>query len=219
MACHCRSFSSLPRSSESSIHSLTSLHDQLPQSDIPVSRGKSRSQLVDQPLHYSRVVPPTASLILQTDGSTIVWRAYCQETNLTTGGLWSGPEAPHRITLLELKAAFLTVQSFVKQDSCHILLLIDNIVAISYIKGEPTLTGYVRYRWTYGVGAWIATKHCMRRIRQGNVMSLPVQTHERQQRLAIGHSDFLSPTTNKCLSDVHQVHLYLVMNCYGCSFG
>ena len=53
LTCHCSSSSSLPRSPESSIHSLTSLHDQLQQSNTPVSGSKSRSQLVDQPLHCS----------------------------------------------------------------------------------------------------------------------------------------------------------------------
>ena len=84
--------------------------------------------------HMCRPIqPPTASLTLQTDASTIGWGAYCQETDKRTSGPWSGPEAAHHINWLELKAAFLAVQSFVKQESCHILLLMDSRVAISYI--------------------------------------------------------------------------------------
>ena len=79
------------------------------------------------------IQPPTASLTLQTDASTIGWGAYCQETDQRTGGPWSGPEAAHHINWLELKAAFLAVQFFVKQENCHILLLMDSRVAISYI--------------------------------------------------------------------------------------
>ena len=81
-----------------------------------------------RPIH-----PPVASLTLETDASTIGWGAYCQETNQRTGGPWTGKEATHHINWLELKAAFLAVQSFVKQTNCHVLLLMDNRVAISYI--------------------------------------------------------------------------------------
>ena len=88
------------------------------------------------------IQPPTASLMLQTDALTIGWGAYCQETDQRTGGPWSGSEAAHHINWLELKAAFLAVQSFVKQSNCLILLLIDNRVAISHInqKGGHALT-------------------------------------------------------------------------------
>ena len=83
---------------------------------------------MSHPIH-----PPMASLTLQTDASTLGLGAYYQETDQRTDGPWSEPEAAHHINWLELKAAFLAIQCFVKQSNCHILLLMDNTVAISYI--------------------------------------------------------------------------------------
>ena len=153
--------------------------------------------------HMCRPIqPPIASLTLQTDASTIGWGAYCQETDQRTGGPWSGPEAAHHINWLELKAAFLVVQSFVKQESCHIQLLMDSRVAISSYTNQKGRTHSHRlcqlaldpvdvvrgsqHNFARGASTREIEYHC----------GFRVQTHERQQRLATGHRDFLSSSTN-----------------------
>ena len=77
--------------------------------------------------------PPVASLTLETDASTIGWGAYCRETNQTTGMDREGNYSPHKLVGVESGVSSSTVQSFVKQTNCHVLLLMDNRVAISYI--------------------------------------------------------------------------------------
>ena len=58
--------------------------------------------------------------------------ATCQNTS--TGGSWTRQERMSHINILELKAGFLAFQTFaVRFSNCHILLLIDNTMAIAYI--------------------------------------------------------------------------------------
>ena len=86
-------------------------------------------------VHISRpILRPSPSLTLETDASTLGWGAFCQETDMTTGGRWSTSDQKNHINWLELQGAFLALQSFVaKRREIHVLLLMDSQVAISYI--------------------------------------------------------------------------------------
>lgn len=78
-------------------------------------------------------IPPPV-LTLETYASTVGWGAYCQEMKTPTGNSWSQEEAKHHMNWLELKGAFLALQCFAKgYQRAHILLRMDNHVAISYI--------------------------------------------------------------------------------------
>ena len=87
----------------------------------------------DAPYCNGRPIPaPTAGLVITSDASKTGWGATCQEIH--TGGPWGAQERVEHINLLELKAAFLALQTFASHRSgLHILLLIDNITAIAYI--------------------------------------------------------------------------------------
>ena len=63
------------------------------------------------------ILPPTASLNLETDASTLGWGAFCRESSQRTGGPWSRAEAVLHINWLELMAAFLAVRFFAKARS------------------------------------------------------------------------------------------------------
>ena len=68
------------------------------------------------------------------------WGASCQGEN--TGGRWMTAERTHHINYLELKAAFLTLQSFCSNRSLiSVLLHQDNTTAIAFINrmGESLL--------------------------------------------------------------------------------
>ena len=72
------------------------------------------------------------NLTIESDASKRGWGASCQGTN--TGGPWTASEQSEHINLLEMKAAFLALQSFCsKRTSISVLLLMDNITAISYL--------------------------------------------------------------------------------------
>ena len=59
--------------------------------------------------------------------------AYCRTTQERTGGLWSLQDQKAHINVLELQAAFLTIQSFLKtKRNIHVLIYLDNTVAVQY---------------------------------------------------------------------------------------
>ena len=67
-----------------------------------------------------------------SDASTTGWGACLGDT--TTGGTWSAQEMMHHINYLELLAAFLAVQCFLKtENNITILLKLDNVTAVTFI--------------------------------------------------------------------------------------
>jgi hypothetical protein len=85
------------------------------------------------PHHNGRSLStPVADVVITSDASTTGWGATCQ--NKRAGGPWSKEEKIAHINFLELEAAFLALKSFVASRShMHVLLLMDNITAISFI--------------------------------------------------------------------------------------
>ena len=78
------------------------------------------------------LMTPVASLIITSDASNSGWGATCQNSH--AGGPWNREERRAHINWLELKAAFLALKTFVSNRcNIHVLLLIDNITAISFI--------------------------------------------------------------------------------------
>lgn len=74
-------------------------------------------------------------LTIQSDASTAGWGAYCEMLSFSTGGMWLTEETFHHINVLELKAAFLALQSVCKNKyNIHVKLLMDNTTAVSYIR-------------------------------------------------------------------------------------
>ena len=73
------------------------------------------------------------SLVLESDASKKRWGAHCRESGMSTGGPWTREESQAHINWLELKAAHLAIQSFVKHPNCHIQMFLDSQVAIAYI--------------------------------------------------------------------------------------
>ena len=79
--------------------------------------------------------PPT--LQITTDASSSGWGAECQ--GISTGGQWSFVEAQQHVNYLELYAAFLGLQTFVKNKyHMHIRLGLDNTTGVSVINHMGT---------------------------------------------------------------------------------
>ena len=75
---------------------------------------------------------PGTDLTITSDASTSGWGASCGTSQ--TGGPWTMEEAQAHINLLELRAAFLALQTYASPlNNQHILLLIDNRTAIAYL--------------------------------------------------------------------------------------
>jgi len=99
-------------------------------------------------------VKPEESIVITSDASTLEWGAVCQ--GVRTGGQWTADEARYHINILELKAAFLAIQSFLKdQEAVSILVRVDNRTAIAYMNKmrSSALTLSASLRSRYGTGA------------------------------------------------------------------
>ena len=86
-----------------------------------------------------------ASTVITSDASIQGWGAVCQ--GVRTGGRWTAKESQSHINMLELKAAFLAIQSFLKeQEAVNVLVRLDNRTAIAYLNrmGSSSLTPLCR---------------------------------------------------------------------------
>ena len=80
------------------------------------------------------ILPIQADVFLESDASKQGWGAYCRNTEERTGGSWTLREKQDHINILELQAAFLTIQTFLKfRRNVHVLIYLDNTVAVQYI--------------------------------------------------------------------------------------
>jgi len=78
------------------------------------------------------IISPSPDLVLTSDASNLGWGTTCQGQN--TGGVWSKEESALHINAKELLAAFLAIQTFVKQQlQFTIHIKIDNMSAVAYI--------------------------------------------------------------------------------------
>ena len=71
-------------------------------------------------------------LTIESDASIQGWGTSCQGTN--TGGPWTATEQLEHINYLEMKVAFLALQSFCTgKSSVSVLLLMDNFTVIAFL--------------------------------------------------------------------------------------
>lgn len=105
-------------------------------------------------------------VILFSDASKTGWGGYNQSNGDKTEGFWLSEEKLLHINYLELKAAFLTLQSLVGSvKHQHIRLNMDNTVAISYINNFggriPNLHKLAKQIWHWCIdrNLWISVAH------------------------------------------------------------
>ena len=78
------------------------------------------------------LLTPVPAVTMETDASKRGWGACCQ--GVKTGGPWRKAETLLHINFLELKAAFLAIRTFLKdQTNIHALVKMDNRTSIAYI--------------------------------------------------------------------------------------
>ncbi|XP_071145224.1 uncharacterized protein [Mytilus edulis] len=87
------------------------------------------------PSSYKPIIQNDPDIIMFSDSSKTGWGGINKTTGKKTEGFWSAEEREMHINVLELKAAFLTLQSLAGNISQkHIRMNLDNTVAISYIE-------------------------------------------------------------------------------------
>ena len=86
------------------------------------------------PMHSSSpVVQKEASVVIESNASLKGWGANCK--GMRTSGIWNVNEAQCHINFLELKAAYLAIQCFLKERlGVNVLLQLANRTAIAYLK-------------------------------------------------------------------------------------
>ena len=70
--------------------------------------------------------------VLFVDASEQGWGAHVGTVN--TGGRWNSEELKDHINVLELRAIYLALQSFCKQENLHVKIFTDNTTALAYVK-------------------------------------------------------------------------------------
>ena len=81
------------------------------------------------------VSPPPQDLTILSNVLMQGWGATCQ--GKTTNGKWSSQESIQHINLLELKAAFLGLKTFLKNQSHKVVLVtLDNSMAVAYLNNK-----------------------------------------------------------------------------------
>ena len=105
----------------------------------------------------SPIRPPAPEMVITSDASKMGWGATFG--NLSTNGRWSKQESDLHINVLELKATFLAIQAFLKnQSNLAVKLRLDNTTAVTYVNNQggtrsPSLTLLT----LCGTGAYNAT--------------------------------------------------------------
>lgn len=201
---YCGSSSTLPGPSGFAIGSPSTSQDRLRHTHFPIRGSKSRSQLVDQPLHMSHVSSDSATNSIPDIGD--------RRFNRGVGGLLpgNGPKnrrtmvrarscSPHQLAGTKSSISSGTVFRQARelphtathgQQSGHIIHQSERRYSLA--QTLPTSTGPMdvvrgpQYNLACGTPTRKIECHC----------GFRVQTHERHQRLATGHRSFLPSSTN-----------------------
>ena len=94
-------------------------------------------------------------VIIRSDASLLGWGATCE--GIRTGGLWSELEKMWHINCLEMQAAALATQTFLKgRTGLSVLLQMDNTTAVAYINNlggtvSPQLTTLAKTLWMWAL--------------------------------------------------------------------
>ena len=118
--------------------------------------SKERTSMVDFQYHRvngSLIHPPSCEITIMSDASKLGWGAACGLQ--TTKGSWSSQERSFHINVLELKAAFLAIQAFLKhKTNISIKLRLNHTTAVYYINNKggtssPELMALTMELWTW----------------------------------------------------------------------
>ena len=109
-------------------------------------------------LRGSPILPPTADLTISSDASKIGWAA--SWGTVRTGGPWNIHESQDHINILELKAAFFALKSFIKDQSNKVICVkIDNSTAVAYLNNKGGTHSHQLLHLTLRIWKWCETKH------------------------------------------------------------
>ena len=141
----------------------------------PSGRGRPEgSRLVDCSCNRIQWQTYQAPKGRENNASTTCWGASCQ--GVQTGGPWDQREAQMHINWLELKAAFLALETFAaNRTNVHVLLLLDNRTAIALRnkKGSPHSKNQI-WQFSSGSDVWwrVSQYTCLRERRMSGQIGI-----------------------------------------------
>ena len=89
---------------------------------------------------------------IYTDASELGWGA-CSSMQ-TAGGRWTDSENSWHINALEIKAIFLALKSFCRQDGLHVRIYTDNTTALAYIKHMGGVRSLLCNKLAHDIWLW-----------------------------------------------------------------
>ncbi len=115
---------------------------------------------------YSEIHPKYPEIIIRTDSSDFAWGGIILNSDMKTNGMWSEEERIEHINYKELKAIFLCLQTFVKnENSKHVRIETDNTCACAYVNNMggkiDMLDELARNIWYWAIerNLWISTTY------------------------------------------------------------
>ena len=172
----------------------------------PSSRGTPVVDHQHQTCEWEPNSPPATEMVITSDASKMGWGT--TYGNLSTNGRWSKPESALHINVLELKATFLAVQAFLKnQSNLTVKLRLDNRTAVTYINNQ---------RGTHSASLTSLTLQLWKWCLQQNILitaeHLPGVTNvgaDREARTFIDSSDWkLQPEIIQCFLKNRAIDLF-----------
>ena len=127
----------------------------------PQSRAELTWWLNNVPkVNGSPVTPPPPNLTILSDPSMQGWGATCQ--GKSTNGKWFGQESIQHINLLVLKAAFLVLKTFLKDQSHKVVLLkLDNSTAVAYLNNKEGTHSVPLMSLTLEIWTWCLQRNIL----------------------------------------------------------
>ena len=154
----------------------------------------------------SPIHPPATEMVITSDASKMGWGA--THGNFSTNGRWSKQESALHINVLELKATFLAVQAFLKnQSNLAVKLHLDNTTAVTYINNQGGTRSTSLTSLTLQLWKWCLQHNIL--ITAEHLPGVPNVRADRKSRTFIDLSDWkLQPEIIQCFLKNREIDLF-----------
>ena len=154
----------------------------------------------------AQFTPPATEMVITSDASKMGWGA--THGNFSTNGRWSKQESALHINVLELKATFLAVQAFLKnQSNLAVKLHLDNTTAVTYINNQGGTRSTSLTSLTLQLWKWCLQHNIL--ITAEHLPGVPNVRADRKSRTFIDLSDWkLQPEIIQCFLKNREIDLF-----------
>ena len=154
----------------------------------------------------AQFTPPATEMVITSNASKMGWGA--TYGNLSTNWRWSKQESSLHINVLELKATFLAVQAFLKnQSNLVVKLRLDNTTAVTYINNQGGTRSASLTSLTLQLWKWCLQHNIL--ITAEHLPGVSNVRADRELRTFIDSSDWkLQPEIIQCFLKNREIDLF-----------